>query len=796
MFKHLPVSWRKALRDLWLNKARSFLVVLAIAIGVFGLGLVANSYAILVREMNANYMRTNPAAATIYTSTLDDAFLQKVKDLPQVDEVETRSLVIGRVQTGENEWKTIWLFIIDDFNNLRLDKFSPEAGQYPAQTGEILLERDALKVANAIIGQSLRIKIPNAAPVSLNLTGSVHAPGLAPAWMENFAYGFITRETLVQLGGEPSMNELKVSFVDKTLNQNEVRVAATDMRGWMETQGYPVSRIEVPKPGKHPHATQMATLLFLLEVFGVIALLLSAVLVVNMISALLAQQIRQIGVMKAIGANSRQVMGIYYGMVFLLGLAGLAIGLPLAILAGRTYAAFAAKLLNFQIFSDTIPWPYLALQVLVGLIVPLLAASYPILRGSRISVRAAMSDYGISQKSTGMTTLTRLLGKMANRPFALSIRNTFRQRGRLLLTMGTLAVGGAGFIVAMNVSASASYTVDTVFAAQKYDIQTTFSLPYPEQELEKQAISVEGVAQVESWGSAQIVRVLDANTESNKFKLLAVPERTNLMTTLPLMEGRWLEAGDGNVLVANHTLMSSQPDLKVGDMVTLRIAGKETSWKLIGVVQEMLFPPTVYVIKESLNTALGWDGLATALVVVADQRNVETVAQVSRGLENKLSETGLDVYSSTIMADYRKIIEDHLLVLSTFLVIMAVLVLLVGGLGLASTMSINVLERTREIGVMRAIGASSRSILRIIVTEGAIIGILSWVLALIISWPVSSFVSTTYGMTFFEAPLKLAISIPGIIIWLVISTGFAALASLYPAWNATKLTVRQILAYE
>ncbi len=148
------------------------------------------------------------------------------------------------------------------------------------------------------------------------------------------------------------------------------------------------------------------------------------------------------------------------------------------------------------------------------------------------------------------------------------------------------------------------------------------------------------------------------------------------------------------------------------------------------------------------------------------------------------------------LVDTRKQIEDHLLILATFLVLMSVLVLLVGGLGLASTMSINVLERTREIGVMRAIGASTGSILQTIVTEGTIIGGLSWVLALIISWPVSVFVSNTFGMTFFDAPLRFAVSLPGIFIWLAISICFAALASLYPAWSATQLTVRQILAYE
>ena len=130
MLKKIPTSWRKALRDLWLNKARTFLVILSIAIGVFGLGLVANSYVILVREMDANYLGTNPAAATLYTTALDDDFLQTVKDLPQVEEVEARRLVIGRVQVGENEWKSIWLFIVDDFENVRLDRFFPESGQY------------------------------------------------------------------------------------------------------------------------------------------------------------------------------------------------------------------------------------------------------------------------------------------------------------------------------------------------------------------------------------------------------------------------------------------------------------------------------------------------------------------------------------------------------------------------------------------------------------------------------------------------------------------------------------------
>ena len=243
----------------------------------------------------------------------------------------------------------------------------------------------------------------------------------------------------------------------------------------------------------------------------------------------------------------------------------------------------------------------------------------------------------------------------------------------------------------------------------------------------------------------------------------APPANTNLITTLPLVEGRWLEKSDSNAVVINHALLALQPDLSVGKTITLRIAGKDSSWRVVGVVRELMGIPGIYITKELLNSAMNWENKATSLVVVADQRDTETVAQVTRRLEEKLSNAGYEVDNTMRLVDTRKQIEDHLLILATFLVLMSVLVLLVGGLGLASTMSINVLERTREIGVMRAIGASTGSILRTIVTEGSIVGGLSWVLALIISWPVSVFVSNTFGMTFFDAPLQFAVSLPGIL---------------------------------
>jgi putative ABC transport system permease protein len=143
-----------------------------------------------------------------------------------------------------------------------------------------------------------------------------------------------------------------------------------------------------------------------------------------------------------------------------------------------------------------------------------------------------------------------------------------------------------------------------------------------------------------------------------------------------------------------------------------------------------------------------------------------------------------------------KTASESLDILITFLMIMALLTAVVGSIGLTGTMGMNVLERTREIGVMRSIGAVDVQVMKSVIFEGMFIGLISYVLAVIFSFPITWLMSNIISRAIFETGMDLALNWQGFVIWLVLVMLLAALASVLPARKAASLTIREVLAYE
>jgi putative ABC transport system permease protein len=792
----LSPRWRKVLRDLWVNKTRTVLVVLSIAVGVFAVGMIANTQVILSRDLADAYAATNPAHAILHVQPFDERLVRVVRNMPEVKEAQGRRSYWVRLKTGQDEWVNLQLQAISNYDDIRVGKFWPESGAWPPQRREVLLERSSIGPTNSNVGDSVLIETPNGQHRELQLTGLVHNLAQVPTAFWDGANGYVTFDTLRWLGGPRTYNALHITVAENAFDKEHIGQVTGQIKDRLERGGWAVYSTEIPEPGKHWADDVIQALLLFLGALGFLSLLLSGFLVVNIITALLAQQVRQIGIMKAIGARRRQITAMYLTTVLVFGLLALLVAVPLGALGARALIGYTASLMNFDIVSSGIPPQVIALQTVVGLVVPLLAALYPVIAGTRVTAREAISEYGLGKGRFGTSSIDRLVERVRSlpRPLLLSLRNTFRRKGRLALTLSTLTLAGAIFIAVFSVRASLFSELEAVLDDFDYDVEVDFNQPYRITQLEREALRVPGVLKAEAWGFAIANRQRSDGTESESIRITAAPSTTGMVQP-GIQSGRWLRPEDRKAIVVTSDYLQAEPDLDVGDEIVLRIGKQRTTWRIVGVAGR-IGVPFAYVNYSHFARVIGSVGYAGVLVTQTERDDAAFQAQVARALEERFKRVGLQVAATMTSGQIRATNIFQFNVLFAFLLVMAILLAVVGGLGLMGTMSLNVFERIREIGVMRAIGASDGAVLRVVIVESVIIGLLSWVLGTILALPLSRILSDAIGAAFIQKPLLFTFSLGGVIAWLIVAIIVAALASFLPARSASRLTVREVLSYE
>jgi putative ABC transport system permease protein len=236
--------------------------------------------------------------------------------------------------------------------------------------------------------------------------------------------------------------------------------------------------------------------------------------------------------------------------------------------------------------------------------------------------------------------------------------------------------------------------------------------------------------------------------------------------------------------------------VKLGDEIRVKVAGKTMLLRVVGIADILFEPPSVYVNQPYFSRVIGQVGKASQAQVLTEHHDSAFQAQVAKAVEEQLKRQGLELAGTVTNAQLRINSSQGINIIVIFLLIMAVLLAVVGGLGLMGTMSINVIERTREIGVLRAIGATDGAVLRIVIVEGVLIGVISWLIGALIALPVSKLMNDAVGVVFKAPGLSFHFSSAGVLLWLGIVVALAAVASFLPAWNASRVTVRDVLSYE
>ncbi len=810
----LNLRTTKVLRDLNRSKTRTALVVLTIAIGVFAVSSISRAWVILSQNLSENFLAANPTSATIFTTQpFDQTVVDKVAALQPVRAAEGRNGILIRVKTGTDDWRLLRLIVRSDFENQQINLVRTQSGEWPPAQGSILLERSSLAMTGLALGDDLVIQLPTGQERSLTLSGTVYDINQVSTIFSNIAYGYITPETYRALTTLSGFNALDIVVRDPedpelpSSDKAYIKDVVEEVSALLKAENLIISEKRIPVPLRHPLDNIIQSVLLLMGALAFLAIFLSAFLVINAISALIAQQIRQIGTIKAIGGRSGTIGWLYINTILIMGvLAGL-LAIPLGALTAYFAAVIIAGLINFEITSYTTPGYIFALEFFASLFVPVFAALVPVWGATRITVREAISTGGSEGSAFGGGLIDRLLNALRGLPSAwlYAFRNIFRKKMRLLLALITLTAAGAIFIAVLSVRSSLEQTINEIASYWQEDISLRFYTNIPADQAEEIASGFTKITRTEGRLQINAFRLREDGSESaNLLTVLGLPVDTPLLQP-KLLAGRWLDGQSADEIVINVDLLAIEPGIQPGDTLKLRLGRFETEWKVVGIVTsqlvgvgELLQAPLAYARYEVLAAAVEQEGKINKVLLSVDPAEVDKadIRPLSIEIEKAFAGKNLRVVSRLLNSDMRLSLENAFSIILILIQLMSILFALVGALGLAGMMSLSVLERTREIGVIRVVGAVQSVVAQVTIIEGVFIGVLSWLGGSIAAYPLSLLLDRSLGLTLLRVALSHVFPLQGILLWLALVIVLSVLASLLPAISASRLSVRETMAFE
>ena len=789
---------RKVLADLWGNLSRFILVVMSLTVGLFAVGWIIGGYMTTLEDMHTGFQAINPAELRVSTQAFNENLLERVRRLEGVIAAEGERTFFVQMRSAAGEWENLVIRVLPE-GEQQINQIELIEGRLP---GDREIAMDNHLEVDFALGDCVMIQTSSGLQRELPLTGMVRDQTIGVVGASYFVaptYGYITYDTLTYLQQDLHFRVILVRL-DPSLKPDGVEQVQREITRVVEHSGRSVTSVVNLQPIRHPNSGYVSAVSGLFALLGFLSVFLSGFLVFNAMAALFAQQIQYIGIMKAIGAQRRDIIRMYMAFIFVFGLISLMIAIPLSALASGSLGQFLALRLNYRAGGTRYVPLALIIQAVLALVLPQAAGFFPILKASTLSVQAAITATGIEASGFGKSRMTWRVGRIKSigRPLMISLRNTFRRKGRLLLTLVTLSLGGAVFIATFNVRASLETYIDQVAKYLLADVSMDFERHYRINDIESIARTVNGVVAVEPRGLMVSQLLNKAGDPTDTVEMLGAFPDSELIEPI-LLGGRWLMPGDENAIVLNEAFIAQYPELSVGDTITLRIYWRDVDWTVVGFFQFigsdylLAYVPLNYLnqVTGTLNKADNFQVVAASDLMAAGGGD-----ELARQLDEAFRTRG---YAIRRAVTSQSLLENATLGLDTltiFLLIMSGLTALVGSISLTGAMGMNVMERTREIGVMRAIGATDSQVMSLVLVEGIMIGLMSWMIGFILAFPISSMMSYIINISVFGVPGEFTFTALGFILWLGVVILLSILSSILPARRAARLTIREVLAYE
>lgn len=804
----MSVIYYKIWRDVWYNKARTLQVVLIIAMGAFAIGMVMGARNLIAAAMATSWQTTSPSMIKLQVDPpISDDELLALKKIEGVTEIEgVMTADFEWRLTSTDEWQVGTLYARDNYTDQKMNIVQLVSGEWPHQKS--LAVGEGFDTAFGVYeGDEIQLKI-NDREYTAPIEGVIYNAAQPPIFVDALQL-YTTRERFSQLTGQENFNIIQTrDVVFDQADQQQTDLAIQDHLDKLEIDSSGMGGPEgdrVVDPQIHPIQNDLDAVFWMMGVMGGLTIILGLFLVYNTINAILIEQVKQIGMMKAIGAHTGQILWIYLSASFTYGLLASLVAIPLGAVGAFYLALFLLDLFNTKLGPFTIDLLAVQIQMGVALMSPLVASLFPILTGVRLTVREALGSYGLEGT---VSLLDRLVARMYRVPYTLLLilGNTFRNKRRVFFLQIMLIGSGFTFMMVMGVRDSVIHTfTEELTSIHTYDVTLAFEDPERVKHVEALALSQPGVKAVEMWSvnraDARPAAQAEASVLDEGVTIFGLPLPASMYSP-QIRAGRWLQAGDTYAVVLN-VMLAGEMGVGVGDWITFDHGlERESTWQVVGLLFDPLSDDSAHVPLTILQRELGSVNRANTLWAQTRQTDPATTAAMAQTLCNLYDkERGIAVAPESTFETptISKISADWLFrfdILIMLLAIMAVVIAVVGAVGLSGVLSLSVLERRREIGVMRAIGASSGRVAGLFIGEGLILGLLSWLLAIPLSIPAAYYMATQALALVLDRELIYRFTLWGPLYWLGIIIVLAIVASWFPARRATRISVRESLAYQ
>jgi putative ABC transport system permease protein len=470
-------------------------------------------------------------------------------------------------------------------------------------------------------------------------------------------------------------------------------------------------------------------------------------------------------------------------MAAMIGVIGSALGIALGVVIANLMVQNLGPIFAISPGID-VYLPGLLISFLAGAGVSVAAAGPALWRGMRLGTREALDDSGKGSSGTGRIMRVLTGSRKVPRTVQMGSRNVGRNTGRSAATVLQVALAVGTVLCMASIGASIQVAIETAFDDERYELDITSQggMGAMDPSVRWLIEGLPGVVLAEPYALSDFRLAGDGVAAYG----LLLDSRTHAVR---ISDGRWFtpdEANQSRLVAVISTTMARNKGIAVGDDVKMMTAAGERVFRVVGVMDTMFNMGRLVVVPmPTLQSLLGMGHNVSGFAVQLDKKDTRSVDAAALGIQKALKEAGHMVDIKVMYVLERQNIQGINDVM-TMLQGLGLIIVLISMVGLANNLTMNVLERTREIGMMRCIGASAGSIRSVFSSEGAVLMLSGWAIGIPLGYAL--------GWGFFQMFLdSLAISMPfafplfWVLVALVLVAGAGALIIQAPITRAVRI---------